>query len=217
MFPDYMMRRLSFSAPDFLPENMFLHSHQGASSSVYLQHPRVTFFFGWKHGFSVPRREEAKSQPGWSQSVRGRGFPPWYGGHGLQTNALCASLHLLPTNLLLQGIHSGLILLFFSLTKGKYSVGRKAFILRRTVQCIAALTIPLINSRGLAAGQRLYTTRPGLESPGFFSGLYLNCPLRTERCQGKCSVGQKSSRLERDWRRCCVGQISVTYRPQFPS
>lgn len=161
MFPDCRMRRLSFSVPDFLPENMLLHSHQGASSSVYPQHPCVTFF-GWKHGFSVSGRKEAKSQPGWSRNVGGRGFPPWYSGHGLQTNALCASLHLLPTNLPLQGIHSRLILLFFSLTKGKYSVGRKAFILRRTVQCIAALTIPLINSRGLAAGQRLCTTHPGL-------------------------------------------------------
>lgn len=126
MFPDYRMRRLSFSVPDFLPENMLLHSRQGASSSVYPQHLRVTFFFGWKHGFSILGRKETKSQPGWSWSFGGRGFLPWYSGHGLQTNALCASRHLLPANLPLQGIHSGLILLFFSLTKGKYGVGEES-------------------------------------------------------------------------------------------
>lgn len=85
-----------------------------------------------------------------------------------QIRCVRSLLHLLPSNIQLQGIQYRLIFLFFSLTKGKNCTGRKTFPLKRIVKCRAGLTVPLINSEDPEAwwqGQGLGLEDPGAEAP----------------------------------------------------
>lgn len=79
-----------------------------------------------------------------------------------QIRCVCFWQHFLPTNTQLQGIHSGLILLFFSLTKGKNYAGRKTFTLKRIAKCRTGLTVPRSNSEdsgGWQLGQGTWLKR----------------------------------------------------------
>ena len=132
--------------------------------SEYLNSPSSPYHPSWPHLPSLeanvalvsPWRLETKPHlsewPWWGRS---RG-PRLYAlvAAFRQICCVCSWLHLLPTNSQLQGIHSGLILLFFSSRKGKNCVGRRTFTLKRIVTCRAGLTVPQISSEdsSLAAG-----------------------------------------------------------------
>lgn len=148
----FSLRTFSYKATRMLSA-LYMHSA--------LMSPHISSLEGKMASLFLEGRKLSPS-PGWSWNIVGGGLPPWCSGHGLQTNALCASLQRLPTNLLLQGIHSGLILLFFSLTKGKNCVGRKAFILRRTVQCILVLLFHWSVHRAWQLGRGSAQQGPGL-------------------------------------------------------
>lgn len=101
----------------------FLHP----SRSLDAPHLASLTILGRKCGFSGPLKAGNQTPaPGWLWWAGGRGFLPLCSGSRFQTNMLRVLwLHLLPTkNLLL------LILLFFSLTKGKNCRGRKTFALK---------------------------------------------------------------------------------------
>ena len=130
----------------------------------YLNSPSTPFHPAWPYLPSLeanvalvsPWRLETKPHlSGW----------PWWGRSGRprlyalvvafrQICCVCSWLHLLPTNSQLQGIHSRLILLFFSSTKGKNCAERRTFILKRIVQSWPyCSTDQFWGLRSLAAGE----------------------------------------------------------------
>lgn len=164
MFPDYVMRRLSFSVPDFLPENMKL---PGCFQLCISTTPPCHLLLWMETWLLCSWKEGSQVQPRWSRSVGDRGFPPRYSGHGLQTNALCASLHLLPTNLPLQGIHSGLILLFFSLTKGNYGVGEESLYSEKNCSVHSCSHYSIDQFTGPGSGAETLHNTPWAPKPQF--------------------------------------------------
>lgn len=127
-----MMSRLSFMIPDSSPWEHSPAQQPGCYQlRISTMLPCCLIYLLWMETWLLCSCKEGNqvSQPRVVPEYWRQRFPR-PGTVGICFRQMhCASLHLLPTNLPLQGIHSGLILLFFSLTKGRNRVGRKAFIL----------------------------------------------------------------------------------------